>query len=322
MPLPILYGLLIALGFRGLIKIFIGGGKDIINIHSNCHQEFLSFNENLNITKSKLKKLKTARKAVQNKIKAYFKNLEGYSTPMFYIQGSSQIGTIIRGKKDFCDFDVGIYFLKKPEYTFETIQLNIKRALLNHTSGKVRLLEKCVRIHYSGDFQIDMPIYFKDSNEAYYLGSKNSDWKLCDSKSFKSLVLNETKDNPQTIRLIRYFKAWADNHKYKLPSGLAFTIWTINYKKNDNRDDVALVQTAASILKNLNNNHWSSSYWQCIMPVEPKDNVIDNLTSDQKANFKYALEELIKNGVQALSAETKDQALKKWKRLFGSRFSI
>lgn len=310
-----------ALGFGSFFKLLLDGSEKIDNVKTNCNDEFIQFDKNLSITKSKLKKLKTARNAVQDKIKLHFKEMENYTVPKFYIQGSSQIGTIIRDKKDFCDFDVGVYFFK-PNSTFETIQKNIKKALENHTNGKVRLLEKCVRVHYSGDFQIDMPIYYTDDNKNFYLGSKNNNWNICDSKFFKNWVLEKTKDDSQTIRLIRYFKAWADNYKYKLPSGLAFTIWVINYKSNDKRDDIAFIQTAANILKNLNNKYLSSSRWKCTMPIEPKDNVLDNLTSAQKTKFKLALEELVKNGVEALHSNSKVNSINKWKKICGKRFNI
>jgi hypothetical protein len=322
MPLPLLYALLVGLGFGAFLKLLLTGNTEIVNIQSNCHDEFLKFNENLYVTKSKLKKLKTARKAIQNKIKEHFRELNDYTVPKFYIQGSSQIGTLIRNKKDLCDFDIGIYFFSEPRHTFETLQKHIKQTLTGHTLGKISLLDKCVRIKYSGDFHLDMPIYYTKNKVDFYLGSKGNNWQLCDSKIFKEWVSEQTKDTPQIIRLIRYFKAWSDNYYHKLPSGLAFTIWSIKHYECDNRDDVAFIQTAASILKNLKDNYWSSSSWECTMPVEPKDNVIDNLDRDQKTNFKLALEELIKEGVEALSSEDKNKALKKWNKIFGRRFDF
>lgn len=316
MAAPILYGLLIALG----LGAWLAGKKRTVHVNSDCHEEFLTLNDNLQVTKSKLRKLKKGRKAIQNKIKEYFRNLDGYTIPKFYIQGSSQVGTLIRNKKDFCDFDIGIYFFTKPPHKYETIQKHIKNALLGHTAGKISLLEKCVRINYSGDFHMDMPIYFAEQ-ENFHLGSKGNNWEVCDSKVFKDWVLTRTNESPQITRLIRYFKAWSDNHRHKLPSGLAFTIWTIEHVECDERDDIAFIQTAAKLLKNLKEKHWSTAGWTCYMPVEPRDNVIDHLREDQKLNFRRALEELIKEGVEALSYEDKSEALKKWKKIFGKRFS-
>ncbi len=321
MPIPILYGLLVALG-GVLVNQLLSGKTDIVNINSNCQDVFLRFNENLNVTKSKLKNLRIARRAIQNKIKEYFKKLDNYTIPKFHIQGSSEVGTLIRNKKDLCDFDIGIYFFSKPPHSYETIQKHIKQALTGHTTGKISLLDKCVRINYSGDFHIDMPIYYTDNKVDFYHGSKRDNWEICDSKIFKDWVAEQTKDRPQVIRLIRYFKAWSDNYHHKLPSGLAFTIWVIKYNEYDDRDDVAFIQTAASIFKNLKNDYWSSASWECTMPVEPKDNVIEHLDKDQKANFKLALEELIKEGVEALSLDDKNKALKKWRKIFGKRFEF
>lgn len=320
MPLPVLYSLLLALGLFSFLRHLVVGKAPLINVNSDCTDEFLAFNEDLKVTKSKLKKLRRARRAIQDKLRIYFRELNGYTTPKFYIQGSSQVGTLIRNKKDFCDFDIGLYFFTEPPHKFETVQRHVKKALTGHTNGRIRLLEKCVRIKYSGDFHIDIPIYFTSDKQNYYLGSKSNGWNLCDSKVFKDWVVKHTDSNGQLIRLIRYFKAWADNNSRKLPNGLAFTIWVINNYEPDNRDDVAIVQTAASILKNLKSEYWRAADWECIMPVEPHDNVLDNLDSDQKSSFNEALRQLIKDGTIALSSERKESALYVWKKLFGKRF--
>jgi hypothetical protein len=63
---------------------------------ANLHSTFKQFNLELKITDTKDKKLKGARKALADKITAFFKEKEGYSTPKLWIHGSIQMCTTIR----------------------------------------------------------------------------------------------------------------------------------------------------------------------------------------------------------------------------------
>ncbi|MEQ8687681.1 MAG: nucleotidyltransferase [Imperialibacter sp.] len=314
--------LLLTLGIvGGLIKLF-SNEDQVISENSNCQDEFLTFNRNLNIPASKLKRLKRARRAIQKAIKSYFQIQNGFSIPKFALQGSYATGTMIRTAKDMCDFDLGIYFFEEPSKTYETIQNHIKRALTGHTTVGISLLPRCVRLKYRGDFHIDMPIYYTLDEKAFYLGARGDEWELCDSKVFKDWVADKTKESLQSIRIIRYFKAWADHYRTKkrtkMPSGLVFTIWSIRFYQSHERDDVAFVHTAAAILKHLKDNFQFT--WTCVMPVAPNDNVLDKLNKQQQVNFRDTLEELVSKGFEALTFDNKAKAAKAWGKLLGGRF--
>jgi hypothetical protein len=319
--------ILFALGiFSGLAQLFRQKGKLVISENSNCQDEFETFNNNLEVTPSKLKRLTMARTAIQNAIKKYFENQKGFNTPKFYQQGSFASGTMIRNSKDQCDLDIGIYFFKKPLKKYSTIQNHIKKALIGHTKAGISLMARCVRLKYQGDFHIDMPVYYSTDGVAFYLGNrdKEEEWELCDSKVFKDWVIEHTKDNHQKIRIVRYLKAWSDHyHKkkgIKMPSGLVFTIWAIEFYKSNERDDVALVHTAAAILKHLKDNFQFA--WTCKMPVAPNDNVLDKLSSNQQVNFRDALQNLVVKGFEAVSSNEKVKANKIWAKTLGGRFPI
>lgn len=314
---------LLGLGIAGWIsKSLSDDGSIRITNKSNCHDDFLAFDKNLNIPKSKLSKLKKAQVSIQKILKEYFKAQKNFPIPQFAMQGSFKCGTMVRTVKDSCDFDMGVYFFVEPKQTYGTIQKHIYKALYGHTTAGLQLKSKCVRLNYQGDFHVDMPIYFSSDKQNYYLGSKGNNWGVCDSKYFKDWVLDNTKDSPQTIRIIKYFKAWADlclyKKRIKMPSGLVFTIWSIELYKPHKRDDVSLIYTAAEILKQLKDNFKSD--WKCKMPVEPYDNVLDKLTKEQKTNFFSALEELVKDGLNAITSENKEQTKAIWEELLGKRF--
>lgn len=318
-----LVNLLIAIGGFKLLHSLLKEKKDLVNDKLNCSLEFLEFNESLNVTKTKKRKLQKARKSIQDKIRAYFSNQAKFTLPRFSTQGSSKVGTMIRTTDDQCDYDVGVYFFSKPNQTFKTIQIHLKKALTGHTKSKISLLNKCVRINYSGDFHIDMPIYYTIDRKSFYLGSKSQDWEVCDSKLFKDWVEEETKNKPQIIRIIRYLKAWSNYYSFrygrKTPSGLVYTIWVIKYYEGHQRDDVAFIYSTTRILEYLKNN-WKSD-WQCIMPVAPKDNVLENFNKKQRENLLQAFKDLVEQGILALSSSKKSDALVIWKKQFGKRFN-
>lgn len=321
----ILIRLLFGLGvIGGIAKLFSSDDEKefAISDDSNCQNEFLKFNDALNITPTKKKKLKRAVKAIQSALKNYFKEQQAFTIPRFALQGSYKCGTMVRTTKDTCDFDLGVYFFSQPTVSYETIQKHIKIALDGRTEAGIKLLSKCVRLNYSDDYHIDMPVYFTSDGKNFLLGSKGDDWEVCDSKLFKDWVNKEADGNQQIIRIVRYLKSWADFHrnrkKQKMPSGLVFTIWAIEFYEKNDRDDIALVSTVAKILSYLKDN--SQRNWSCEMPVAPFDNVLDKLNSSQQSNFYEALEDFVKNGFISLQQNDKKKSIAIWRKLLGPRF--
>ena len=103
-----------------------------------------------------------------------------------------------------------------------------------------------------------------------------------------------------------------------MPSGLAFTIWTMKHFVADERDDISFIKTAYEIYCYLSKQ--SLDKWECNMPTIPFDNVIDKLSEEQKNNFLKALEELIKSTQKVLAMENKTECMKSWKCFFGKWF--
>lgn len=299
-----------------------GSSQPKISSESNCSEEFLAFNKKLILPDSKIKQLIHVRKVLQGKIKKYFAAKANTSTPLFYIQGSYIHGTLIRKQDDTCDIDVGVYFSTKPSIEITTIQQNLVAAIGDHTDEKPSKKNKCVRVYYANQFHIDLPIYYIDGKQ-YYFGIGKSDWRPCDPKLFTSWIKEQTKNNSQKIRLVKYFKAWIDvvkrQKKQRMPSGVAFTIWVLNFYQENDREDVAFYLTAHKLLSHLEETQVSN--WQCTMPVTPNDNVIQKLDEEQRNNFKKALQELVQSSSATLSKESKEECLENWKSLLGKWFN-
>jgi hypothetical protein len=117
-------------------------------------------------------------------------------------------------------------------------------------------------------------------------------------------------------------KAWKDKvetqKRGKLPSGLALTLWAIEFYESSNRDDIAFLKTCTGILEYLNDNY--KNFWSAKMPVEPYDNVLDRLNSSQKSFFYDEFKRMVSISANAVSASSKYEALKYWKQIFGFRF--
>ncbi len=284
----------------------------------NCHTLFQSFNRNLNIRASKKERLMKSRDNLRDMIRKYFNDKHPEYKPKFRGQGSYSMGTMIRTKEDTCDLDNGVYFFPRPKETPTTMQKWVWEAVEDAASDKPQHREKCVRVIYKGDYHIDLPVYFKESetndSENPHLAVKNSGWFKSDPKEFKDWFNKRKDEKGQLIRLVRYLKAWCDKKDRKMPSGLTMTVLASNYIKYNDRDDISLRDTLIEIRSNLKAN------WSCVMPTTPKDDLLENY-SGSKDYFFESIDSFIKDASKAIDEENNQlTASKLWQRHLGKYF--
>lgn len=289
---------------------------------SNCHDIFLTFNQNLHISPSKRQLLIQSRKAIENKLREYFKLKANSEIPKTWIQGSYKLGTIIRTKNDTCDVDMGLYFFIKPSIEPVTLLQNVNRALNDHTTGPRSIKRKCVRVNYSRDFHIDIPVYYRDQiKNRQWLATRESGWEESDPKLFWDWFKYKTAGKPQLIRVIRYAKAWVNNYcvktRRKAPSGLALTIWYIKNFVPHQRDDASFFYSSLRLLEQLSGHVGT---WDCRMPVRPQDDIIERLDDQQRRNFKDGLKQMLQEATGAVVANSKSGAAGIWRSIFGKWF--
>lgn len=282
---------------------------------ANCNNLFHSFDSEISLTTDKKNKMKKSKDGLRKRIINHFKENHPEYEPKFYIQGSYKTKTAIRTKDDICDLDDGVYFFRKPEVTSTTLQAWVRDAVDGYTGTEPQHRKKCIRNIFTADYEIDMPVYYKIDGQEYQIAIKNGDWKDDDPKAMVEWF-NEKKDNDGILMIIvKSLKAWCDNKRNSMPSGLAMTILAANAKDkivyDKERLDITMRDTLREIKKALDIS------FQCKVPVTPNDNLFEDFG---KENFMSALKEFIVDADAAILEPNQKKASKLWRKHLSDRF--
>ncbi|MCA6381211.1 MAG: nucleotidyltransferase [Cytophagales bacterium] len=280
----------------------------------NSHDQFLRFASNVSVPEFKMPRLISSRKAIERRITTFFRTKKNVSIPKFYIQGSYKMETMVLERDGTYDVDLGVYFLKKPSVEPSTLQLWVLESINDHTYTGARHKEKCVRVRYQAEFDIDLPVYYKTESDPHPFLATKYKWVESDPKELCDWFDDRKDENGQLVRLVKYFKTWAKNRPHKMPSGIAFTVWVAKNYKTNVRDDVAFYETAMAIDDSF---AWSVS---CENPATPGDDLVEKLNSSQKEAFKNELGNLIEAAKKTLQLADPKKATSSWRMLLGKRF--
>jgi hypothetical protein len=290
-----------------------------INDMANCHSLFCTFNTEISITTTKKSKLIGSKDKLRERIRKYFKEKHPEYEPKFFIQGSYKMKSIIRTKDDICDLDDGVYFFREPDVTATTLQGWVNDAVDGYTSTPSQHRKKCIRTIFSMDYEIDMPVYYKIDGSAYKIAIKNDDWREDDPKAMVDWFKRKKGKEVFLLDGVKYLKAWCDNKRNYMPSGLAMTILAANAKEKivlGDRDDINLTDILKEIKKALNER------FECIVPVAPKDNLFAEFDEGRKNEFLSALNEFITDAEAALRSDNQLSASKLWRKHLGDRYPL
>lgn len=289
---------------------------------ANCHDLFQKFYDEINLTLSKKNSLRTARDAIRDKIRKHFEDTMGEETPKFHGQGSYAMSTIVNPLDGEYDIDDGVYLQnldsdKSKWPSVAAVHSWIYKAVKEHTDENPIDKRTCIRVIYSGQYHVDLPIYGMYNSKPYLAEKGEAGWHISDPRAitdwFKDKVKNE---GEQLRRIVRYLKAWVDNKSKsgKLPSGLILTILVVNNYEKTERDDASFTGTVRNIYDQILNSP------TIFNPVDPNERLGDYITETQIRNFKERLFRLLDNAGAALEEESIEEACKKWKGEFGNRF--
>lgn len=283
---------------------------------ANLHNQFLYFEKDISLSPAKKQKLIAAREALQNKIRIQIGSKGIFLIPKFYIQGSYKMGTMVLAKDGTYDVDLGIYFLDIHDFAPASLQGLVLDAVKNHTTGGVEHREKCIRVKYKGDFDIDLPVYRKNNWDWNpKLATKNG-WQSSDPKELCDWFKNRRDKNGQLTRIVKYLKTWAHTRDRKMPSGIALSVWVAKNFIPMVRDDQAFYETIKAIK--------SSFFWEisCTNPAAPGDDLIAKLDFAQKKNFIDDLNILIHDAKTALEHYDTAQSSRIWRQQLGRLFPL
>lgn len=284
---------------------------------ANCHNLFAEFNKEISVPKTKKDKLKESKNKLRERIRKYFAEHHPEYEPKFYIQGSYKMKTMIDTKDHICDLDDGVYFFRTPDVTGTTLQQWVKDAVDGYTTTPPEHRRKCVRNIFKGDYEIDMPVYYKINNQQYKLAIKNENWRDDDPKAMVEWFIKKKGDTSLAF-IVMYLKAWCDYKRNQMPSGLAMTILAANAKEKIvlcDRDDISLKDILKEIRKALN-------VFECRVPVDPKDDLFAEYDKDRKEKFLKALDEFVTDAEAALREDNQLKASKLWRKHLGDRFPL
>ena len=284
---------------------------------ANCTKLFGEFNKEITPSVEQMQKMKTSREALESKISDVIQEKYGM-TASYYTQGSGaqQMKIIIIKANGTYDADRGIYLPEQPEVSAKTVQEDVLDAVKDHTDGGAEHRRKCIRVLYKCAYNIDFPVYYEAAGESFaYLATKDNGW-IKDDPSMMIEWFGEYKDDDgQLLRIVKYLKAWASERSFKMPSGIALTVWAARYFISvANRDDMCLVQVLTAIQRAI------LLSVKCISPVEPFDDLTSKLTDDQKKKFKNALADFCVDAQKAIDSENQLEASRIWRKYLGGRF--
>lgn len=275
---------------------------------ANCNKLFLDFNTNISLLKKQVDALITSRKSIEKSVIKYFKDNTNLSVPKFWIQGSYVMKTLVIKKNGTYDVDLGVYFLEKPDVEAKTVQGYVKSALKDQTSSTPEHRQKCIRVIYAGDYNIDLPVYYKlDDDDHPFLAVKDNGWEESDPLDLKKWFIDKKDKNGQLCRLVKYLKVWADKLAFKAPSGIALSVWAAENFKENERDDVALLDLLKSIKQDIGED------CICLNPKSPFDDLTSKLDDVQKEKFIEALNNFINDAEYAIDSKNQLEASKKWR---------
>lgn len=288
----------------------------------NLDPKFLEFLENIALSESKVRDLRKGRDAIRAKINSSFVD---ETKPKFKMQGSFAMGTTVQTLKDIeYDLDDGVYlqnFNDKEIYEWESVQSvhnRIFNAVKDHTDD-VEDKNPCVRVTYSKNYHIDLPVYIVKDDIAY-LAHLSKGWTVSDPKALREWFLGRISENDESLRdIVKLIKAWKDKLNYEIEiidfCGLAITILVgKNYLYSANLADAFLL-TLTEIINELRRN------CVCFKPVTPtNEDLFSSHTNLQKQEVISRLTNLKNTIEDARNSDNEKIACEKLRIVFGDRF--
>jgi hypothetical protein len=289
---------------------------------SDCHDLFLEFFDIIRLGDSKKDDLTSASDAIRDKIRTYFKDILKKKVPEFKSQGSFAVSCVVNPLNGEFDIDDGVYLQnldddKSKWPTPDSVHSWIREAVKGHTKEDPIDKRTCVRVVYSRNYHVDLPIYGTYNQEPYLAEKGDAGWHPSDPVAYTSWFSGKVNESGEQLRrILIYLKAWADykSTSTNILSSFVLSILTANNYVSSEKDDVAFSGTVKNIYDCINKSN------DVYNPVDSDENVGERLIKNQWKFSKDKFLNLLQSAGEALKAEKKEEATKIWRKEFGERF--
>jgi Adenylyl/Guanylyl and SMODS C-terminal sensor domain len=256
-----------------------------------------------------------------------------------WLQGSYKYATQIRPprKGEEFDIDLGIFVCwpgqagngpHKPDDLRSALHVSLQA--YTASTEAVRSLDnppkpRCGRIHYDGDFHIDIPIYHLDPDADERTLAADGGWELSDPKALYLWFKNkfDEANRARVRRQIRYLKCWAalrwriDNGR---PSSVLLSVLAAEAFARLKEDQIgADDDTLLALLREIANRVARGR--RVRNPANPGED-LNRLTDDQWAAFGKGINDFIGIAASACAANDEIEAADFWSRAFAHFFPM
>jgi len=282
----------------------------------------------VNLNKDRVNRIEVA----QDTLSAFIQNQKDFKD--LYIdtvpQGSYRQKTIIKPVGDDGAFDVDLLVKLKenPDWSPADYHAKLAKAFkdsgryedLTDTKGKTR----CVTIDYEGDFHVDL-VPAVERNGKYYVCNKTTDeFEETDGDGyaqwFEQQDANAGGHLVPIVRLLKYLRDSKEDFATK-----SIILTTITGMQVEPGDSFASTPEALSIILNKMNDYLSQfeSAPSIPNPAMPGENFDRHWKNDGKGfnDLKAAIGAYAGIASDAVSFSDTDEAIERWRELFGGSFS-
>ena len=327
---------------------------------ANVQKQFQAFDEKIRLGRfdenaTLQEKRNIIRDKLDDRLPGIFENHNEELPEYFYRnQGSYDLGTGVQPLNGDFDIDQGMYFdVDHGDWDPLILKKRVHEALDGHTD-EVRIRRPCVTVQYHREkepvYHVDIAVYANGSGDgkARLAVAREStpkeerEWELSHPKAFKEKIeerFSETNDRAQFRRVVRYLKRWKDNkfpsNGNAAPLGIGLTVLAYDdllAEYSDlaaqNPDDLKALRNLVSSILGRFQSVWDAENGEWVrrlkaaLPVEPFNDVFEQMTNKQMEAFEEKLERL--QGVLDRAADAVDphDACKDLRKEFGDNFPV
>ncbi len=300
----------------------------------DCSKEITKYyNEKVRLPESEREKLRSHRKANQDRLKNRLKENEKPLPHSFVKQGSYSMHTMVQHPDNDYDIDDGVQFYKselinsnKAEMTQQQVKEMVRDALKDERfENQPQILKNCVRVFYEAGHHIDIPVYRTHENPAGKIACElaGEEWRESNPEEitewFNNAVIGKSPDDNnsrQMRRTVCLLKKWSRSRKnWDMPSGLILSVLVDEkYVALEGRDDEAFYNVMKAILLRLHNS------LQVYLPFNAEE-ITKGINDPKMIELRGKLDQAIEKLKVLENPDcSKENALKAWKSVFNDDF--